>query len=141
MWGGEGEEGICWCWLDGEGRRDKLVVLLLGDCGDNDDDDNDHNEEHDADNDHGQLHVLAAHLALERGGLLLEHRRAVRQVLCAVNEILGLGLVAQRLVDVVLHDSGHLIDLLLDVAHTAAHTANGYVKTNSQMICFTGGMG
>lgn len=60
-----------------KGLEDSLVVLLLGDGGDDDDDDNDDDEEHDANNDHGQLHVLAAHLALERGGLLLEHRRAV----------------------------------------------------------------
>ena len=89
-----------------------------GNCDDDDDDDDDRND--DTDDDKSQLHVLAAHGALEAMRLLLEHGSVGRQLLCAIGKVLCLLLVGKSLVDVVLHDAGHFINLPLNISNTVS---------------------
>ena len=93
-----------------------LFVLSNGHGDDDDDDDDDDNNE--TDDDQSQLHVLAAHGALETMRLLLEHGSVRGQLVCAIDKVLSLLLVGESLVDVVLHDAGHLINLPLDLRNT-----------------------
>jgi len=93
-----------------------LFVLSNGHGDDDDDDDDDDNNE--TNDDQSQLHVLAAHGALETMRLLLEHGSVRGQLVCAIDKVLSLLLVGESLVDVVLHDAGHLINLPLDLRNT-----------------------
>ena len=111
----------------GKGRFLRILLLAaiaVREGADDDDDDDHHDHNNDAGDDESQLHVSAAHGTLEAGRLLLENGCICGEILSAIDKILSLLLVGESLIDVILHDAGHFINLPLHVTHTSAQHKN-----------------